>query len=136
MAGRPSEWIRAPCGKGRCTSPGCGSATIRSSTNHRGTEADATIARWRSCPDRQGRGPWPRSGPEHERGADEHEQGGAVLVWSAERDDDLGVPTRDPSVLGDAELAQRIEAGHLPPLEELLNRPGVDETRPAWQGAA
>jgi hypothetical protein len=30
------------------------------------------------------------------------------------------VLTRDPEVFGDARLAQQIEAGHMPPLEELL----------------
>lgn len=42
----------------------------------------------------------------------------------------LGVLTRDPRVLGDAELAHKIEARHLPPLAELLAAPGVDEIRP------
>ncbi|MCP9491546.1 MAG: hypothetical protein MSC31_16975 [Solirubrobacteraceae bacterium MAG38_C4-C5] len=57
--------------------------------------------------------------------------GGAVLVLSDDRTVYLGVLTRDPSVLGDAELAQQIEAGHIPPLAELLADPGVDETQPA-----
>jgi hypothetical protein len=30
------------------------------------------------------------------------------------------VLTRDPELFGDARLAQQIEAGHLPPLEEHL----------------
>ena len=30
------------------------------------------------------------------------------------------VLTRDPALFGDARLAQQIEAGHMPPLEELL----------------
>jgi len=42
----------------------------------------------------------------------------------------LGVLTREPRVLGAAELAHQIEAGHLSPLTELLAAPGVDETRP------
>jgi hypothetical protein len=68
---------------------------------------------------------------DHERVADELERGGAILVLSDAVDNYLGVLTRDPSVLGDAELAQQIEAGHLPPLQELLADPGVDETQPA-----
>jgi hypothetical protein len=31
------------------------------------------------------------------------------------------VLTRDPELFGDARLAQQIEAGHLPPLEEHLD---------------
>ena len=58
-------------------------------------------------------------------------EGGVILVHSNELDCFLGVLTRDPSVLGDAELAQQIEAGHLPPLDVLLQDPGVDETQPA-----
>jgi len=66
-----------------------------------------------------------------ERVAQDLMRGGVVLVLSDERDVYLGVLTREPSVLGDAELAQQIEAGHLPPLEQLLADPGVDETQPA-----
>jgi hypothetical protein len=68
---------------------------------------------------------------EREDVLEELRQGGVILVHSNELDCFLGVLTRDPAVLGDAELAQQIEAGHLPPLEELLADPGVDETQPA-----
>ncbi len=68
---------------------------------------------------------------ERETVLEELRQGGVILVHSDELDCFLGVLTRDPSVLGDAELAQQIEAGHLPPLAELLAQPGIDETQPA-----
>jgi hypothetical protein len=48
------------------------------------------------------------------------EHGGAVIVLSNDRRHRLGVLTRDPAVLGDAEVAQLIDAGHLPPIAELL----------------
>jgi hypothetical protein len=48
------------------------------------------------------------------------EQGGAVIVYSNDRQQRLGVLTRDPAVLGDAQVAQLIDAGHLPPIAELL----------------
>jgi hypothetical protein len=32
----------------------------------------------------------------------------------------LGVLTRDPALLGDVQVAQLIDAGHLPPIAELL----------------
>ena len=50
----------------------------------------------------------------------ELEQGGAILVHSDDREALLGVLTRDPEIFGDARLAQLIEAGHVPPLDELL----------------
>jgi hypothetical protein len=56
----------------------------------------------------------------------ELEQGGAILVYSDDRQALLGVLTRDPEIFGDARLAQQIEAGHLPPLEQLLED-AVDE---------
>ena len=40
----------------------------------------------------------------------ELEQGGAILVYSDDRQALLGVLTRDPAVFGDARLAQQIEA--------------------------
>ena len=55
--------------------------------------------------------------------------GGAILVLSNDRERYFGVLTRDPAVVGDAELAQQIQAGHLPPLEELLAE-SVDDTQP------
>jgi len=68
---------------------------------------------------------------DHQQVADDLQRGGAILVLSDEVDNYLGVLTRDPRVLGDAELAQQIEAGHIPPLAQLLQQPGVDETQPA-----
>jgi hypothetical protein len=56
----------------------------------------------------------------------ELEQGGAILVYSDDRQALLGVLTRDPAMFGDARLAQQIEAGNLPPLEQLLEH-AVDE---------
>jgi hypothetical protein len=50
----------------------------------------------------------------------ELEQGGAILVYSDDHQALLGVLTRDPAIFGDARLAQQIEAGNLPPLEQLL----------------
>jgi hypothetical protein len=47
-------------------------------------------------------------------------EGGAIIVLSDDRQAVLGVLTRDPAVFGDAQIAQQIEDGHLPPLEELL----------------
>jgi hypothetical protein len=66
-----------------------------------------------------------------EQVADDLMAGGAVLVLSDDRSVYLGVLTQDPSVLGDAELAQQIEAGHIPPLGALFADPGVDATQPA-----
>jgi hypothetical protein len=63
---------------------------------------------------------------DYEKYLAELEQGGAILVYSDDRQALLGVLTRDPAVLGDARLAQQIEAGHLPPLEQLLED-AVDE---------
>lgn len=56
----------------------------------------------------------------------ELEQGGAILVYSDDRQALLGVLTRDPGVFGDARLAQQIEVGNVPPLEQLLEE-AVDE---------
>jgi hypothetical protein len=53
----------------------------------------------------------------------ELEQGGAILVVSDDEQAFLGVLTRDPAVLGDAQLAQLIETGAVPPLERLLEEP-------------
>jgi hypothetical protein len=50
----------------------------------------------------------------------ELEDGGTILVYSDDRNALLGVLTRDPELFGDARLAQQIEAGHMPPLDELL----------------
>jgi hypothetical protein len=57
---------------------------------------------------------------ERERVLETLEKGGAVIVYSNDRQLRLGVLTRDPAVLGDAQVAQLIDAGHLPPIAELL----------------
>jgi hypothetical protein len=54
----------------------------------------------------------------------ELEDGGALLVYSDDRKALLGVLTRDPALFGDARLAQQIEAGQMPPLEQLLEAAG------------
>jgi len=51
---------------------------------------------------------------------EELKQGGAVLLESGGSEAFLGVLTRDAEMIGDAEIAQLVENGHLPPLEELL----------------
>jgi hypothetical protein len=48
------------------------------------------------------------------------QQGGAVIVLSNNRQRILGVLTRDPALLGDAQVAQLIDSGHVPPIAELL----------------
>ena len=63
---------------------------------------------------------------DHAKCLAELEQGGAILVYTDDREALLGVLTRDPAVFGDARLAQQIEAGKLPPLEELLEH-AVDD---------
>ena len=63
---------------------------------------------------------------DHAKCLAELEQGGAILVYTDDRQALLGVLTRDPAVFGDARLAQQIEAGKLPPLEELLEH-AVDD---------
>jgi hypothetical protein len=57
---------------------------------------------------------------ERERVLSMLEQGGAVIVYSNDRQMRLGVLTRDPALLGEAQVAQLIDAGHLPPVAELL----------------
>ena len=51
---------------------------------------------------------------------EELKQGGAVLVESDGGEAFLGVLTRDAGMIGEAEIAQLVENGHIPPLEELL----------------
>jgi len=48
------------------------------------------------------------------------EAGGAILVLTDDEQHYLGVLTLDPAVRGDAELAEAIAAGRVPPLPELL----------------
>ena len=57
---------------------------------------------------------------DYRRDLGELEQGGATLVVSDDEQAFVGVPTRDP---GDAQLAQLIETGAVPPLERLLDSP-------------
>jgi hypothetical protein len=61
---------------------------------------------------------------DYQRHLRELEDGGAILVYSDDRQALLGVLTRDPEVFGDARLAQHIEAGHMPPLEQVLDGAG------------
>jgi hypothetical protein len=51
---------------------------------------------------------------------EELRKGGAVLVESDGGEAFLGVLSRDAGVIGEAEIAQLVENGHIPPLEELL----------------
>lgn len=63
---------------------------------------------------------------DHRRYLAELDQGGAIVVQSDDGEAVLGVLTRDPEILGDAQLAQQIEAGHLPPLGDLLDQGAQD----------
>ena len=47
-------------------------------------------------------------------------QGGAVLVESGGGEAFLGLLRREAGLIGEAEIAQLVENGHVPPLEELL----------------
>ena len=49
-------------------------------------------------------------------------EGGAILVEFDGGEAFLGVLTRDTGMIGEAEIAQLIENGHVPPLEQLLAR--------------
>jgi hypothetical protein len=53
---------------------------------------------------------------------EELKNGGAILVESDGGEVFLGVLTRDTGMIGEAEIAQLIENGHVPPLQELLAR--------------
>jgi hypothetical protein len=53
---------------------------------------------------------------------EELKEGGAILVESDGAEAFLGVLTRDTGMIGEAEIAQLIENGQVPPLEELLAR--------------
>ena len=64
---------------------------------------------------------------EHERVIAMLEQGDAVIVLSNDREQRLGVLTRDPALLGDAQVAQLIDAGHVPPIAELLEMDDLGE---------
>lgn len=55
-----------------------------------------------------------------QRAIDVLKSGGAILLFSNDGDRFFGVLTRDPEILGDAELAQAVQAGRIPPLSDLL----------------
>jgi hypothetical protein len=57
----------------------------------------------------------------------ELKQGGAVLLESDGGEAFLGVLTRDAGMIGEAEIAQLVENGHIPPLEQLLAKDDRDE---------
>jgi hypothetical protein len=48
------------------------------------------------------------------------DQGGGVLVYTDDRERLLGVLTREPRLFGEAQMAAMIDAGTLPPLDELV----------------
>lgn len=49
------------------------------------------------------------------------QQGGAILVLTDDEQHYLGVLTRDPVIRGEAELAEAIASGRVPPLDVLLS---------------
>ncbi len=59
-----------------------------------------------------------------QRAYEDLEAGGAILVLGDEGTEHahwlLGVLTREPALLGEAQAAQLIADGHIPPLDELL----------------
>ena len=59
---------------------------------------------------------------EHQRDRvyEELERGGAIRVYTSDMEHFLGVLTRDQRLLDDAGIAQLIENGHIPPLDELV----------------
>lgn len=48
------------------------------------------------------------------------ERGGAIIVYSDDRESLLGVLTRDRRILDEASLAAMIDTGHVPALAELI----------------
>ena len=57
---------------------------------------------------------------QHERVFDELERGGAIRVSTSDGEHFLGVLTRDKTLLDAADIAQLIENGHIPSLDELV----------------
>lgn len=57
---------------------------------------------------------------QHERVFAELEGGGAIRLYTNDMERYLGVLTRDQRLLDAADLAQLIENGHIPPLDELV----------------
>jgi hypothetical protein len=53
---------------------------------------------------------------------EELKAGGAILIESDGGEAFLGALTRETGLIGEAEIAQLIENGHVPPLEDLLAR--------------
>jgi hypothetical protein len=56
------------------------------------------------------------------------EQGGAILVYTDDLQHRLGVLTRQQPLLDEAALAAEIDAGHLPPIAELIAMDDRGET--------
>jgi hypothetical protein len=57
---------------------------------------------------------------QRERVYEELERGGAIRVYTNDMEHFLGVLTRDQRLLDAAGIAQLIENGHIPPLDELI----------------
>jgi hypothetical protein len=57
---------------------------------------------------------------QQERVFAELEQGGAIRLYTNDNPRFLGVLTREKALLDAADIAQLIENGHIPPLEQLL----------------
>ena len=57
---------------------------------------------------------------QHERVYDELERGGAIRVYTNDGEHFLGVLTREKGVLDEAGIAQLVENGHIPSLDELI----------------
>ena len=55
-------------------------------------------------------------------------QGGAILVYSDDRQHRLGVLTRQQPLLDEASIAAQIDSGHLPPIDELIAMDDRGET--------
>ncbi len=57
---------------------------------------------------------------QRDRVYEELERGGAIRVYSNDMEQFLGVLTRDQRLVDAAGIAQLIENGHIPPLDELV----------------
>ena len=56
------------------------------------------------------------------------QQGGAILVYTDDLEHRLGVLTRQQPLLDEASIAAEIDAGHLPPIAELIAMDDRGET--------
>ena len=56
------------------------------------------------------------------------EQGGAVILYSDDQQQEIGVLTRDRRLLDEASIAAMIDTGHLPTLAELIAMDDRGET--------